>query len=82
MPNNSAHVAARPHGRRLRRYQVRFYKDLSNGIGRRVTACQALVDVDAVDSRSAAEVAKERFCAARRIANWRVHADRVEVQNG
>jgi hypothetical protein len=73
---------ARPRGgrdRRVLRYRVRFLKDLANSTGYRVAACQASFDVEAAEQRLAVELAKQQLCAARRITDWRITADRVEV---
>ena len=73
---------ARPQLRRksLLRFRVRFLKELANSTGYRVSACQASFDVDAADQRSAIEHAKQQLCAERRITDWRITADRVEVE--
>ena len=75
---------AQPRGGRYRpppRFHVRFLKELPNSTGHRVVACQASFMIEAATQGLAVEVAKQRLCAARRISDWRISADRVEVDS-
>jgi hypothetical protein len=63
------------------RFHVRFLKELPNSTGHRVVACQASFMIEAATQGLAVEVAKQRLCATRRISDWRISADRFEVDS-
>ena len=58
-------------------YVVKFLKSVVGENGQHAEICQQLFEIHA-DSRNAAiESAKAKFCAAHRIADWTLRADRV-----
>ena len=63
----------------MKRYVVRFLKDVVGGDMREHDVCQSWFEVEADDEAAAARIAEQRFCEAQNIADWRFHADRVEV---
>ena len=64
----------------MSRYVVLFMKDVLGGNGRQIEICQSSVEIDAINENQATELAKQKFCAAERLREWSLHADRVEVR--
>jgi hypothetical protein len=64
----------------MSRYVVLFMKDVLGGNGRHIEICQSSLEVDAVNENQATELAKQKFCEAKRLREWSLHADRVEVK--
>ncbi|WP_022724378.1 hypothetical protein [Rhodopseudomonas sp. B29] len=63
-------------------YVVRFLKDILGDNGRHAEICQSLLDIEADDSASAIEIAKQRFCEIERVDHWSLHADRIHAAEG
>ena len=64
----------------MARFIVRFLKDLIGDQGKSCEICQHTVDVDARDATEALSLAQQQFCDFREIADWSLHAERVDVQ--
>ena len=62
-------------------FRVEFFKEVMGDTGHSVVAPQGAFDIDAADADAAVELAKRRFCGARRISEWFVNADRYQVEN-
>ena len=60
-------------------YTARFMKVVLGENGRESEVCQRSVEVEASNTRHAAELAKAKFCEAESVKNWLLHADRVQV---
>ena len=60
-------------------YTARFMKVVLGQNGRESEVCQRSVEVEASNTRHAAELAKAKFCEAESVKNWLLHADRVQV---
>ncbi|QAU49979.1 hypothetical protein [Bradyrhizobium guangzhouense] len=61
-------------------FTVRFLKNVIGDQGKSCEVCQRTVDVDARDATEAASLAQRQFCELREIADWSLHADRIDVQ--
>lgn len=61
------------------RYVVRFVKDVLGENGRERAICQSSMEIDAENKLEATEVAKKNFCGAQLLADWSLHADRIQV---
>ncbi|RXH07476.1 hypothetical protein [Bradyrhizobium guangzhouense] len=61
-------------------FTVRFLKNVISDQGKSREVCQRTVDVDAHDATEAASLAQRQFCELREIADWSLHADRIDVQ--
>ena len=64
----------------MSRYVVLFMKDVLGGNGRELAICQSSVEIDAPSESQATELAKLKFCQSKRLCEWSLHADRVEVR--
>ena len=62
------------------RFHVRFFKGVITDTGQDIDAVQHVVEVDAEDEKQAVDAAKEAFCLERGISDWRVNAERIEVE--
>jgi hypothetical protein len=62
----------------LTRYIVKFFKKVV-AHGHEVDACQYTVDTFASDRDEAMTLAQKEFCVAEGLANWQIHADRIQV---
>ena len=60
-------------------YTARFMKVVLGENGRESEICQRSVEVEASNTRHAAELAKAKFCEAESVKNWLLHADSVQV---
>ncbi len=63
------------------RFRVRFFKGVITDTGQDIDAVQHTVEIDAPDEKQAMEAAKEAFCAERGIKDWRVNAERIEIES-
>jgi len=63
-------------------FVVSFMKDVLGNNGRQIEICQSTVEIDAPSEGMAAELAKQRFCKAKRLCEWSLHADRIQVKTG
>ena len=59
----------------LRKYRVSFFKRLADSTGHPVDACQAILEIPALDGQRAIEEARRRFAEQQRIALWSLRAD-------
>jgi hypothetical protein len=59
-------------------YVVKFFKKVV-AHGHEVDACQYTVDLFASDKKEALALAQKEFCATEHLANWQIHADRIQV---
>ena len=64
-----------------RRFRITFSKRICGDTGQIVHAPQGSFLVDAADGGAAVQIAIRHFCRLRRIANWRLNADRLEVDD-
>jgi hypothetical protein len=64
----------------MSRFVVRFMKDVLGDNGRETEICQSAMEVDAPNEGHAAELAKRRFCEAKALRDWSLHADRIQVK--
>ena len=64
----------------MSRYVVRFLKDVLGENGRETEVCQSTLEVDASSEGHAAELAKAKFCEAKALRDWSLHADRIHVR--
>jgi len=60
-------------------FVVRFLKDVLGENGCEAEVCQSSLEIDAADKLQAAEIAKARFCRLQSLADWSLHADRIEI---
>ncbi|MBR1125185.1 hypothetical protein JQ628_26935 [Bradyrhizobium lablabi] len=63
----------------MTRYIARFMKKVLGENGHEAEICQSAIEVDAPSSEDAAELAKARFCEGEKVAQWLLHADRVQI---
>ncbi|ESR23957.1 hypothetical protein [Lutibaculum baratangense] len=63
----------------MRRYLVRFLKDVVGDDMHQREVCQGWYELEANNEKEAAEIGKRRFCQQQEIGDWSFHADRVEV---
>jgi hypothetical protein len=61
------------------RYVVRFLKDVLGENGRQAEICQRSIEIDAGNAVDARELAKKNFCGAAGLADWSLHADRIQI---
>ena len=64
----------------MSRFVVRFMKDVLGGNGRETEICQSSLEVDAPDVADATELAKKKFCEAKALCDWSLHADRIQIR--
>jgi hypothetical protein len=64
----------------MSRYVVRFMKDVLGENGREAEICQSALEIDASCESDATELAKRRFCEAKSLCDWSLHADRIHVR--
>jgi hypothetical protein len=64
----------------MSRFVVRFMKDVLGDNGRETEICQGTLEVDASNEGDATELAKQRFCEAKALCDWSLHADRIQVK--
>jgi hypothetical protein len=64
----------------MSRYVVCFMKDVLGENGRQREVCQSTLEIDAANEGQAAEQAKQKFCELKALADWSLHADRIEVK--
>jgi len=62
----------------MARFVVRFLKDVLGENGQ-VEVCQSYLEIEAANRTEAVELAKAKFCEKEKLADWSLHADRVEV---
>ena len=63
------------------RYRFTFYNDLTNDCGLGFHCPQRLIEIRSAKSRDRAlEAAKRRFARGEKIADWRIHASAVEIE--
>lgn len=62
------------------RFVVRFMKDVLGDNGRETEICQSTMEVDASSEGHATELAKRKFCEAKALGDWSLHADRIQVK--
>ncbi len=59
---------------------VRFMKDVLGENGHCFEVCQSCLEIDAPDRSDASERAKQIFCTDCDLADWSLHADRIEIR--
>lgn len=59
---------------------VRFMKDVLGENGHCAEVCQSSLEVEAADSTAAGERAKQIFCTDCDLADWSLHADRIDIR--
>jgi hypothetical protein len=64
----------------MSRFVVRFMKDVLGDNGRETEICQGTLEVDALSEGHATELAKQKFCEAKALGDWSLHADRIQVR--
>jgi hypothetical protein len=64
----------------MSRFVVRFMKDVLGDNGRETEICQSTMEVDASSEGHATELAKQKFCEAKALRDWSLHADRIQVK--
>ncbi len=65
----------------MARYRVSFFKNLLSSDGHQFKCLQSEVDIANSDSAAqAAELASQKFARLRRLKNWKLMADSVEVE--
>jgi hypothetical protein len=64
----------------MSRYTVLFTKNVLGGNGRQLEIIQSSLEVDAADESLATELAKQKFCEAKRLCEWSLHADRIHIK--
>jgi hypothetical protein len=67
-------------GSQMSRFMVKFMKVVLGNNGKEQEVCQSCIDVDALDRGSAIVSAKQQFCQTEDLADWSLHADRIQVQ--
>ena len=63
----------------MKRYVVKFFKDVMGENGHEAEICQAVMEVEAATPSAAAESGKRKVCEDARLSDWSLHADRVLV---
>ncbi len=63
----------------MKRYVVKFFKEVMGANGHEAEVCQGECEVDAPNPVEAAELGKREFCGHGHLAHWSLHADRVSV---
>jgi hypothetical protein len=63
----------------MSRYVVQFIKHVLGENGRETEICQSSIEIDAKDELDATELAKKTFCKRKELADWSLHADRIQV---
>jgi hypothetical protein len=63
----------------MARFIVRFLKDVLGENGHETEVCQSYLEVEAANPTEAVELAKTKFCEKEILADWSLHADRVQV---
>jgi hypothetical protein len=61
----------------MARFVVRFLKDVLGENGHEAEICQSCLEIEAASRTEA--VAKMKFCEKEILADWSLHADRVQV---
>jgi len=61
-------------------FVVRFMKDVLGENGREQEICQSTLEIDALNVAEAAELAKQKFCKAKALCDWSLHADRIQIK--
>lgn len=61
-------------------YVVQFMKNVLGENGRHAEICQSTLEIDAESEHEAAERAKKKFCEMQALADWSLHADRIQVR--
>jgi hypothetical protein len=55
-------------------------KDVLGENGRHTEICQSTLEVDAPNEEHATKLAKQKFCEAKALRDWSLHADRIQVK--
>ena len=63
----------------MARFVVRFLKDVLGENGHEAEICQSYLEIEAANRTKAVELAKKKFCEKEILADWSLHADRVQV---
>jgi hypothetical protein len=63
----------------MARFVVRFLKDVLGENGHEAEICQSHLEIEAANRTEAIELAKMKFCEKEILADWSLHADRVQV---
>jgi hypothetical protein len=63
----------------MKRYVVKFYKNVVDDSGHKAEICQGECQVDAASTLAAVEQGKRAFRDQARIPHWSLHADRISV---
>jgi hypothetical protein len=63
----------------MSRYVIRFMKDVLGENGRQTEVCQSSMEIDANNKIDATELAKKNFCGMQNLADWSLHADRIQI---
>jgi hypothetical protein len=63
----------------MARFVVRFLKDVLGENGYEAEICQSYLEIEAASRTEAVEKAKMQFCEKEILADWSLHADRVQV---
>ena len=63
----------------MTRYVARFMKNVLGENGHEAEVCQSSIEIEALSQADAAELAKIRFCECKRLKDWSLHADRVQI---
>lgn len=64
----------------VRKYRVSFFKRLADSTGHAVDACQATLEVDALNKQLAIEAARRRFAESAQVGKWWLRADYTTVE--
>ncbi|HEY8579618.1 MAG TPA: hypothetical protein VIL72_07005 [Beijerinckiaceae bacterium] len=64
----------------MQAFEVRFYKDLCDDLGRQHRVLQRVVRVEADGAAAALAAAKTAFCACERIGDWTLRADGFDLR--
>jgi hypothetical protein len=61
-------------------FEIRYIKKLCDGSGHERDACQTVTMVDAPSAHEALRLAELQACGSRRLADWTIFADAVELR--
>lgn len=64
----------------MSRFVTHFMKNVIGENGREKEICQCIIEVEAAGETEATELAKQKFCETRRLSDWSLHADRLQVK--
>ena len=61
-------------------FEIRYIKRLCDDSGHEHDACQSLAMVEAASAHEALRLAELQACGSRRLADWTIFADAIELR--